>query len=119
MKYAVLESGGKQHLVSEGEKIAVDKLNEEDGKKYQFSKVLMIRDEEKIVIGTPYIKNALVEGKIINQTKGEKIKVSKFRAKVRYRRTIGFRPLYTNILIDNYYISFISITKINFISGYI
>lgn len=100
MKYAVIQSGGKQYKVNEGEEILVDKLLIEEGANYSFPDILLIRDGEKIVIGEPQVAEGKVLGKVLGQEKGDKITVSKFKAKVHYRRSIGFRPLYTRILIE-------------------
>lgn len=100
MKYAVIESGGKQHKVMEGDRILVDNLKQEIDKKVTFSKVLLLRDSDNVIIGQPYIEKTQVDGKIINLVKGKKIRVSKFKAKVHYRRSTGFRSHYSEVLIE-------------------
>lgn len=98
MKYAIIASGGKQYKVNEGDELLVDKLDE---KLTAFNPpVLFIRDEDKTIIGSPYLTESTVSGKILGNISGEKIRVSKFKAKVRYRRTIGFRPKYTKVFIE-------------------
>lgn len=99
MKYAVIQTGGKQFKVSVGEEILVDKLKA-SSKTYNFDKVLLIRNEDDIILGSPYIADASVSAKILGEVKGDKITISKFKAKVHYRRKIGFRPLYSKVKIE-------------------
>jgi len=99
MKYAIIKSGGKQHKVSEGMEILVDRLNAPKDSQYLFPEVLLIRSDKITCVGTPLVEKGKVQGKIIGEEKGEKIRVSKFKAKVNFRRTIGFRPIYTKVLI--------------------
>lgn len=101
MKYAVIISGGKQYKVSEGNTILVDNLDGENGKTINFPQILLVRTEKSIIIGNPFVEGANVCGKILDTVLGKKINVIKFKAKVRYRRKIGFRPQYTKILIEN------------------
>lgn len=99
MKYAIISHGGKQYHVEEGDTILIDKFDQEIKSDLTFASVLLFRDEETIAIGHPYVNGVHVEAQLVEQVKGEKIRVSKFKAKVRYRKTIGFRPLYTKVLI--------------------
>lgn len=101
MQYAVIASGGKQYKVSVGEEILVDKLDGEKGKIYSFPQVLLVRDNDDIMLGKPFITQAQVLGKILDEIKGDKITISKFKAKVHYRRRIGFRPLYSKVKIES------------------
>lgn len=101
MKYAVVVSGGKQYMVNEGEELLVDKLDVTKDADYSFPQVLLIRDEEKLLIGTPYVDEAKVSGKVLDIVKGDKITISKFKAKVHYRRKMGFRSLLTKIKIES------------------
>lgn len=100
MKYAVIISGGTQYRINEGEEILVDKLPEKSGEKIVFDKVLFFRTDDKILIGSPYLAQVMVSGKILSEEKGKKIHIIKFKAKAHYRRRIGFRPQYTKILIE-------------------
>lgn len=103
--FAVVEIGGRQYKVSQGQKIEVEKLDLEEGKDINFNKILLIADDkaEEVKIGQPYIKNVSVEGKIVNHFKGKKIRVFKFIAKKRHQKTQGHRQNYTTL----------EITKIN------
>lgn len=99
MKYAVIKTGGKQYLVSEKEEIIVDRLKGEKNSEVSFE-TLAVWDGEKedLKLGKPTL-NSQVKGKIVDHFKGEKIRISKFKAKVRYRRTTGFRPYLTKVQI--------------------
>lgn len=103
MKYAVVRHGGKQYRVIEGETIQFDFLPDlKPQDVYEFRDVLLLIDGEHKHVGIPTVAGAKVKGTIINsQLKGKKLRVSKFKAKVRYRRVRGFRPLYTTIKIDS------------------
>jgi large subunit ribosomal protein L21 len=99
---AIAKIGGHQEIVKKGEKLEVDKLDFEVGKKTKFE-VLLVSEEngENLVVGTPLVANAFVEAKIIEHGKGDKIRVFKMKPRKRYRRTIGHRQDYTLIEITN------------------
>ena len=100
MKYAVVESGGKQYKVSEGEELNVDLLSEKPDSSFRFNDVLLVCDGDTVKVGTPFVLGAQVLATVQSHFKGDKIKVSKFKAKVRFKRTIGFRPMYTRLKIN-------------------
>jgi large subunit ribosomal protein L21 len=91
MNYAVIRTGGKQYRVSEGDLIEVDKLEKDKGKIF-FDDVLLFVSDKTIKIGKPNLVGERVEAEIIENYKGDKVRVSKFKSKVRYRKVIGFRP---------------------------
>lgn len=98
--FAIIETGGKQYKVKEGDIIKIDKINSSVGEKVKFYNVLLLaKDDKEIKIGQPYLKDAKVEIEVLEQAKGDKIKVIKYKSKVRYRRKVGFRPFYTKIKI--------------------
>lgn len=99
MKYAVIKTGGKQYKVAPGDVIEVDKVSGSADSQIVFGQVLLVVSDEKVQIGTPHVPNASVKGKIIEQKKGEKMYVRKFKSKVRYRKTIGFRSQLTKVQI--------------------
>ena len=101
--YAVIETGGKQYKVSEGDTIFVEKLGVEEGEAVTFDKVLIVGNDDKITVGTPAVDGASVEGKVLKNGKGKKIYVFKMKRKKNYRRKIGHRQPFTKI----------EITKIN------
>lgn len=100
MDYAVIKTGGKQYKVSEGETIEVDKLAASQDGVVNFDQVLLVVRENKVEIGTPTMAGVTVKAKVLEQKKGEKIRVAKFKSKVRYRRVMGFRPLLTKVKIE-------------------
>lgn len=99
MKYAVVKIGGSQYKVAEGDEIAVDKIDGEKGKSLTFEEVLLFVDEKRVTIGQPLVKNAKIKAEIVGQFKGKKIRVATYKAKSRYRRVKGFRPLLTRVKI--------------------
>ncbi len=99
MKYAVIKTGGKQYKVSEGDVIEVDRLNVKEGP-LNFEEVLLLVSDENVEIGKPFISNAKVSAKLLEQKKGEKIRVAKFKSKVRYRRVTGFRAQLSKVVIE-------------------
>jgi large subunit ribosomal protein L21 len=99
MNYVVIKTGGKQYKVSEGDVIEVDRLAV-DGEKVIFDDVLLKVTDSGVKIGAPTVKGEKVEGKLVEQTKGDKIRVSKFKSKVRYRRVTGFRASLSKVLIE-------------------
>ena len=95
--YAIIESCGKQYKVAEGDVVFFEKLEAEEGKKVTFDNVVLVSDGEKIEVGSPYVKGAKIEGKVVSHGKGEKILVYKYKAKKNYRRTQGHRQPYTKV----------------------
>ena len=98
--FAVIESGGKQHKVSEGDSLHVELLTEEEGSKVEFDKVLMISDGKDSKVGTPYLEKAKVTGKVVRHGRSKKIKVFKMKRRKGYRRTQGHRQYFTEVLIE-------------------
>lgn len=101
MKYAVIKTGGKQYKVTEGQVIEVERVLGGAGSPITFNEVLLLAGENTPVIGTPMVNGAEVIGKILEDFKGEKIRVSKFKAKARYRRVTGHRQSLTRIQIES------------------
>jgi len=98
MKLAVIETGGKQYVVKEGETITIEKLDSTAvGDSVEFKNILMIADGEKLTIGDPLIKSGKVLGKLVEEGKGKKLRVSRFRSKSRYHRTYGHRQPFMNV----------------------
>ena len=89
--YAIVEISGKQYKVTEKDKIEVDRLKTPKGK-ITFDKVLLYaKDDKNVEIGSPYVSGASVEGEILEEKKGDKLRVFKMKPKKRYERTIGHR----------------------------
>jgi large subunit ribosomal protein L21 len=95
--YAIVEIAGQQFKVEEGRKIFVHRLDVENEKEIEFDQVLLIEDEGKIIIGEPTIKDALVEGKIIDHVRGDKVIVFKKKKKKGYRIRNGHRQNFTQV----------------------
>lgn len=98
--YAVIETGGKQYKVQEGDVIRTEKLNIADGEKVKFDKVLLLSEEGKLNVGKPYVDGASVEGQIEGQGKAKKILVFKYKPKKDYRKKQGHRQPYTQVKIE-------------------
>ncbi|MGI5970682.1 MAG: 50S ribosomal protein L21 [Oscillospiraceae bacterium] len=97
---AIIETGGKQYRVAEGDVVFVEKLPLDADSAVVFDKVLAVIDENGSSFGAPYVDGAKVEGKVIKSGKDKKIIVFKFRAKKNYRRKSGHRQPYTKVQID-------------------
>ncbi len=95
--FAVAKIAGKQFIVSPGERITVPHIAGEVGDKFTITDVLLVSDEKTISVGKPLVKGAQIQATIVSQQKGEKITIRRFKSKVRYRKTRGFRPLETDI----------------------
>lgn len=100
LKYAVVETGGKQYKVSEDDVIKVEKLDVEAGGLVDLEKVLLIGGEE-VKIGAPYVEGAKVTAEVVKNGKAKKIIVFKYKAKKNYRRKQGHRQPYTELKITS------------------
>ncbi|HUF38203.1 MAG TPA: 50S ribosomal protein L21 [Anaerolineales bacterium] len=100
MKYAIVESGGKQYRAVEGGYIDVDLLKVETGDEIKLDQVLLVSDGEAVKVGTPVISGAHVEATVAGPIKARKILVFKYRSGNRYRRRAGHRQGYTRLQID-------------------
>ena len=97
--YAVIETGGKQHKVTEGEILRVEKIDAEVGTEITFDKVMMVKKDDTVMIGKPYVDNASVTAEIVEQGKHKKIIVFKYKRKKNYQRKKGHRQQYTALRI--------------------
>ena len=97
--YAVIQTGGKQYRVKEGDVLSVEKLNIEPGRKAQFDRVLLIEDGDNIQVGTPVLDNAMVLALVLENYKDEKVLVFKKKRRKQFRRTRGHRQPLTKIRI--------------------
>lgn len=94
---AVIKTGGKQYLVSPGEKIKIEKINKKEGSEISFDEVLLLEKGKKIEIGLPLIKGVKVTGKIIRHDKRKKVIAFKYRAKKREKTKKGHRQAFTEV----------------------
>ncbi len=104
MKFAVIETGGKQYKVLEGDSIKIEKLSGEnkEGSKITFDQVVLFDDGSKTELGAPYVSGKKVEGKFLKEERDKKIRIQKFKSKSNYDKIIGHRQTH----------SFVEITKI-------
>ncbi|MCS7458717.1 50S ribosomal protein L21 [Paenibacillus doosanensis] len=98
--YAIIETGGKQYKVQEGDVLYIEKLNAGEGESVTFDKVLAVSKESGLVVGAPVVSGAAVSAKVEKHGKGEKIIVYKYKAKKNYRRKQGHRQPYTKVVIE-------------------
>ena len=100
MKYAIVESGGKQYKAVEGEPIEVDRLPIQAGENIKLERVLLLADGQKITVGTPLIPGFIVWAKAVEHFKGKKMIIFKYRPKKRIRVKTGHRQSYTRLMIE-------------------
>lgn len=93
--YAIMETGGKQYRVTEGDQIRVEKLGMADGEQVKFDKVLVLGDGAEAKVGAPYVDGAAVFADVIESGKGKKVIIFKYKAKKDYRKKRGHRQPYT------------------------
>lgn len=97
--YSVVKSGGKQYLVKDGDTVVVDRVNMDTTKKTELEVLMSFNDEtSKVDIGAPVLDKK-VSAEVVEHLKGDKVRVAKFKSKVRYRKVRGFRPSLTKIKI--------------------
>ena len=95
--HAVIRTGGKQYLVEPGKKLKIEKLNAKEGGKIVFNEVLLVSDDKKTEVGTPLVKGAKVEAKVLKQGRSRKIIVFRYHSKTRYRKKKGHRQHFTEV----------------------
>ncbi len=100
MRFAIVESGGKQYRAVEGRTIEVDRLPVDAGKKFDLERVLLMADGDDVLVGTPTVSDILVKVTVVDHTKGPKIDRFKYRPKKRIRVRGGHRQQYTRLLVD-------------------
>ncbi|TFB24927.1 50S ribosomal protein L21 [Filobacillus milosensis] len=97
--YAIIETGGKQIKVEEGQSVFIEKLDAEAGEEITFDKVLFVGGDS-VKVGSPLVDGATVTGKVEKQGKGRKITVFKYKPKKNYKRKQGHRQPYTKVTIE-------------------
>ena len=99
--YAIVESGGKQYRVQEGDTVYLEKLPAEAGESVEINKVLaLVKDDGELIVGTPFLADAKVLVKIVRHGRGRKIIVFKYKSKKNYRRKQGHRQAFTEVTIE-------------------
>ena len=99
--YAVIKSGGKQHKVSEGEEILLEKISLDEGDVIEFSEVLAVNKDGNLSVGKPLLEGAVVKGKVLNHVKTKKITVIKMKRRKDYRKKQGHRQNLTKVKIES------------------
>lgn len=98
--YAIIETGGKQYKVAEGDSIFIEKLGIDAEETVKFDKIIAVGEGSDIKVGTPYVDGAAVTAKVIKDGKSKKIIVFKYRPKSGYKKKQGHRQPYTKVLIE-------------------
>lgn len=99
MAYAVIQTGGKQYRVAEGDVIEVEKLDVEAGAEAKFEQVLLVSKADGLTIGAPHVAGATVTADVVEQAKAPKVVAFKFRRRKGYHRTVGHRRQLTRLKI--------------------
>ena len=98
--FAVFETGSKQYRVSKDSVIKVEKIDSDIGSQIQFESIMLLDDNGKLTVGSPYIKGSSVQATVISQGRAKKIMVMKMKRRKRYRRNQGHRQYFTKLRID-------------------
>jgi len=98
--YAIFQNGGHQHKAQENETLKLEKLPAEVGEKVTFDQVLVAQQNGEILVGTPYLAGARVTGTVVQQGRGRKIRIFKYKPKKHYKRQGGHRQAFTAVRID-------------------
>ncbi len=98
--YAVIETGGKQYRVQEGDTLFIEKLSADEGEQVVFDKVIAVSKDDSLNVGNPTVSGATVTAKILGHGKSKKIIVFKYKSKKHYRRKQGHRQPYTKVQIE-------------------
>ena len=97
--FAVFQSGGKQHRVSEGDVVTLELLTAEPGEEVVFDKVLLVANGEEINVGAPYVESGKVIGEVVRSDRAKKVKVIKFKRRKDFLRRQGHRQWFTEVKI--------------------
>ncbi|GAA06956.1 MULTISPECIES: 50S ribosomal protein L21 [Photobacterium] len=97
--YAVFQSGGKQHRVSEGQTLRLEKLDAETGASIEFDSVLLVANGEEVTVGAPFVAGGKVTAEVVTHGRGDKVKIVKFRRRKHSRKQMGHRQWFTEVKI--------------------
>ncbi|MFZ5988494.1 MAG: 50S ribosomal protein L21 [Bacillota bacterium] len=98
--YAIIETGGKQYKVHEGDVVFIEKIEGDEGSSVTFDKVVAVAKENNVDFGAPFVKNATVSAKVLNHGKEKKVIIFKYKPKKGYRKKTGHRQPYTKVQIE-------------------
>ena len=98
--YAVIKAGGHQYKASEGDELVVERLPYEVGAQVELDEIYLLADEDDIWVGKPTVDGAKVRATVVEEFRGPKIRIFKFKPKIRYRRRMGHRQTYMRLRID-------------------
>lgn len=101
LKIAIIKTGGKQYIVKKDDKVKIEKLSAKKDGDIVFDKVLLVSDDKSVKIGQPYVKDAKVEAKILEQNRDKKIRVVHYKAKTREHKVYGHRQPFTLVKINS------------------
>ncbi len=97
--FAVFQSGGKQHRVTEGDVVKLEKITAEPGEEVVFDQVLMVANGDDISVGAPYLEGSQVKAEVLRTDRGKKIRIIKFKRRKGYMRRQGHRQWFTEVKI--------------------
>ena len=97
--YAIIQTGGKQYRVAEGQIVRIEKLDQETGSDVQFDQVLLVSKNDTVTVGSPVVAGAKVVGEIVDQTRGKKVEILKFKRRQHHMKRAGHRQYYTDVKI--------------------
>lgn len=100
MKHAIIEAGGKQYSVAEGDVIFIEKMDTQPGDSVKFDRVLAVIDGDKATFGAPVVDGVSVSANVVKNGRGKKIRVYKMKPKKGYRKAQGHRQPYTKVQIE-------------------
>ncbi|MBX6350246.1 MAG: 50S ribosomal protein L21 [Clostridia bacterium] len=98
--YAIIETGGKQYRVREGDDLRVERLRAEQGDEVRFERVLAVGEGRSLVVGAPTVPGARVVARVLGHGRAKKVRVFKYKPKVNYRRRYGHRQPYTRVRVE-------------------
>lgn len=101
MKYAIVIKNTKQYKAVEGKELLMDRVDSKDKKTVEFDSVLLVVNDKTVKVGNPEVKGAKVVAQLVGEEKGDKVHVMKYKAKSRYRRHTGHRPVFTRVKITS------------------
>jgi large subunit ribosomal protein L21 len=98
--YAIIENGGKQYRITEGERIKLEQFPGGEGEDIQIKEVLVLNDGNSTIIGNPYIDGAFIQGKVVAHGRAKKVIIFKYKKRKDYKKKNGHRQPYTELLVE-------------------